>query len=64
MKELLEQIKRFQDLKYVTGTTKSSSYEVNFYFHPWNDTVNVEFGGYDCGDWSGYLNYDSLTEYK
>jgi hypothetical protein len=52
MKELLDLIKRFQDLKNITGTNKSSSYSVNIHFDPWEQVVEIELGGYDVGDWS------------
>lgn len=52
MTDLLTLIKRFQDLKEITGTSKSSSYSVQIYFDPWSEGVQVEFGGYDVGDWS------------
>lgn len=63
MKDLLNQIKRFQDLKDITGTSKSSSYSVTLSFNPWTDVVQVEFGGYDCGDWSRH-EYMSTTRDK
>jgi len=52
MEKLFEQINRFQNLKNVTGSSKSSSYSVQIYFSPWSETVQVEFGGYDIGGWS------------
>ena len=52
MDSLLSLIRRFQALKEVTGTSKSSSYSVQLHFDPWSDRVQVEFGGYDVGDWS------------
>lgn len=52
MKELLDLINRFQNLKEITGTNKTSSYAVSIHFDPWNDSVTVEFGGYDVPGWS------------
>lgn len=51
MTELLSLIKRFQELKEITGTSKSSSYSVSIHFDPWGEGVQVEFGGYDVGHW-------------
>ena len=52
MEELTKLIRRFQALKSVTGTSKSSSYSVTILFEPWDDKVQVEFGGYDICGWS------------
>lgn len=49
MDKLLELVNRFQALKDVTGTNKSSSYSVQFHFDPWSDRVQIEFGGYNVG---------------
>lgn len=51
MNDLLSLIKRFQSLKDITGTSKSSSYSVSLHFDPWGESVQVEFGGYDVGEW-------------
>lgn len=58
MTDLIKLIKRFQDLKDITGTSKSSSYSLSFHFDPWGDSVQVEFGGYNIGHWSRheYMN--------
>lgn len=58
MKELLDLINEFQNLKGITGTSKTSSYGVSLYFDPWSDAVSIELGGYDVGNWSRheYLN--------
>lgn len=52
MEDLLNLINRFQALKNITGTNKCSSYAVTITFEPWDDRVQVEFGGYDVGHWS------------
>ena len=52
MTDLIKLIERFQALKDITGTSKSSSYSVSLHFDPWGEGVQVEFGGYDVGDWS------------
>lgn len=52
MKELVKLIQRFQALKIVTGTSKSSSYSVTILFEPWDGKAQVEFGGYDISGWS------------
>jgi len=52
MNELELLIKRFQSLKEITGTNKTSSYSVGIFFDPWNDTVAIELGGYDIPNWS------------
>lgn len=51
MKELYEQIDRFQKLKELTSTSKSSSYCVQFHFDPWDDMINIEWGCYDVGSY-------------
>lgn len=58
MKDLIDTIDRFQALKNITGTSKSSSYAVTIRFDPWHEGVVVELGGYDVGNWSRheYLN--------
>lgn len=64
--ELQKQIKRFQSFKNRTGASKSSSYSVSVNFAGYDDTVYVEFGGYDVGDWSRYklleTTWDNLVE--
>lgn len=54
MKDLLYQIKRFQELGKKTGRSKSSSYYVEFNFSPTfyiDDKVTITFGGYDITNW-------------
>jgi hypothetical protein len=63
MDKLLDLIERFQNLKNITGTTKSSSYSVQLHFDPWSDRVQVEFGGYDVGCWSRH-EYLNTTRHK
>lgn len=62
MNDLLTLIKRFQSLKDITGTSKSGSYSVQLSFDPWSDVVEVEFGGYDVGDWSRHEYMTATTE--
>lgn len=51
MTELFALIDRFQALKNKTGTHKSSSYEINFHFSPWNEDVSISWGCYDIGNY-------------
>ena len=64
--ELEKQIKRFRSFKERTGTNKSSSYSVSINFTGYDDTVYVELGGYDVGDWSRHetleTTWDNLVE--
>ena len=65
--ELQKQIKRFRSFKQRTGASKGSSYSVSINFDGYdNDTVHVEFGGYDIGDWSRHerleTTWDNLVE--
>lgn len=53
MHQLLEQITRFQNLKEITGCSKTSSYQIGFTFDPWDDQrVDIEWGCYDVGDYN------------
>lgn len=51
MQEFYTLLERFQALKKI-GCSKSSSFCVSLIFNPWDDTVTVEFGGYDIGGWA------------
>lgn len=62
MDKLLDLINRFQALKDITGTNKSSSYSVQFHFDPWSDRVQVELGGYDIGHWSRHEYLETTRE--
>lgn len=62
MNDLLGLVKRFQALKDITGTNKSSSYSVQIYFDPWTENIQVEFGGYDVGDWSRHEYLQTTVE--
>lgn len=62
MKELLEIIERFQKLKEITGTSKSSSYAVTIRFDPWEEDVRVELGGYDVGYWARHEYLDTTRK--
>lgn len=62
MEELTKLIQRFQALKSVTGTSKSSSYSVTILFEPWGDKVQVEFGGYDISGWSRHEHLQTTQQ--
>lgn len=62
MEELSKLIERFQSLKSVTGTSKSSSYSVTIVFEPWDDKVQVEFGGYDISGWSRHEHLQTTVD--
>ena len=62
MDKLLELINRFQALKAITGTNKSSSYSVQIHFNPWSDRVEVELGGYDVGHWNRHEYLETNRE--
>lgn len=62
MNDILEQVKRFQDLKNITGTHKCSSYSLNFSFDVFCDTVIIEWGCYDVG---GYpRHYETACDHS
>ena len=61
--ELQKQIERFRSFKERTGASKSSSYSVSINFDGYNDTVYVEFGGYDVGGWSRHESLETTQDY-
>lgn len=65
MKELYEQIKRFQSFSERTGRSKSSSYHVSINFSAHfddDDSVYVEVGGYDVGGWNRHHSMETTGE--
>lgn len=62
MKELFELVDRFQKLKEVTGTNKSSSYTVSIHFDLWEDKVTLEWGCYDVGSYPRHYQTECTRE--
>lgn len=54
MEQLVHLINRFQKLKDITGTNKSTSYDVNIRFDVWTDNITITLGTYDVGEWNRY----------
>lgn len=62
MEKLYELIERFQSLKNKTGTNKSSSYELNLYFSPWDDKVSINWGCYEIGDYPRHYETNATRD--
>lgn len=60
--ELENQIKRFRSFKERTGADKSSSYSVSINFTSYDDSVYVELGGYNVGDWSRHEKLETTLD--
>lgn len=65
LKQLFEQIKRFQKLAEKTGRNKSSSYQVEILFPPsfyLDNKLDIIVGGFDITEWPKTYEIDTTSE--